>query len=309
MGDPDEGGEDEKTGYRVNIPIYNVETEGRITTAENLSEDPSLIYRIVDCLSDLDEVRYKTSQIHLNSALFFADEAKRIEEILIGKPDQSDGESKPRFDTRIPIGNRHDVYVVNSITSSLSFLEAAINEFYDSHLEVINGESKRIDGADNTIENESFYELIENLEEIEDRDFERLPVLKKYQRLLAFADKSPFDQGREPYQSAYLLKEWRNRLVHAEVEWVDLDEEGEPSFAKSLEGKFKKNPIDPDLPFPRPYLSYDCSKWCIESAFEFVEEFYNRMGLELPSHIKGRMDDLWEFDSLIRAEETDDKES
>ncbi|NUC71662.1 hypothetical protein HTZ84_04940 [Haloterrigena sp. SYSU A558-1] len=304
MTEQEDNGEDEKSEYNVSIPIYSFPAEGRLSS-ERVPEDESGVPDFVNSLDDFNKIRYKTSNIHINSALFFADEVKRIEKHLVGKTDPE--EDEPRLDTRIPIGNRHDIYVVNSVTSTVSFLEAVVNEFYDTHLDIAEESNELAFDRDRekiAVQNDDFYDLLTKFDKIEDQDFERLPVLKKYQYLLSFSGNNPFDHGSEPYQSTYLVKQWRNRLVHAQVEWIDFGEG--PSFAKSLEGKFEKNPIGTDLPFPRSYLSYDCSKWCIESAFEFVEEFYNRMNVEPPVHIKNHMGDLWEVDSIIHVEEADD---
>lgn len=74
-------------------------------------------------------------------------------------------------------------------------------------------------------------------------------------------------------------------------------------MGESLEAKFDRNPLATNLPLPRQYFSFDCTKWCIESAFEFVQVFYDRMGVKPPHQISKREGNLWNPDSLISVEE------
>lgn len=105
----------------------------------------------------------------------------------------------------------HRAYVLGSVISAASFLEAMVNElFQDAH------DSHGISGD----------------------GFER--ALAKYQLLLLFAEESELDKGAEPYQSAALLVSLRNALVHYRSESVAADVEHR--FTKALRGRFPDNP-------------------------------------------------------------------
>lgn len=294
--------DDEESLYRVTVPVYSTQVQAR-------AESPN-----IETFDEFDAIRYDTSDIHLNSALFFADEAKRIEEHFGNSQKSKNDDEKPRIDARIPIGNRHDIYVIKSVTSTISFLEALINEFYDRHLNI--SEDRNSDKFEKKIEKEKnvsdprFYELIQNHESVESRDFEYKSVLDKYQYLLAFADKKIFDKGSEPFQSVSSVKAFRNNLVHAEAEWIELSEEENIDIGDRLEGKFDLNPIAPsNIPPPRKYLSFECAEWSIESAFNFALAFYERMGVSPPKHVAKRENNLWEVESILDVEEVEDENS
>lgn len=299
-----------KSRYQVSVPIYEFIQEARVSFHEDTSAE-SGIEDNVNSISDLDSIRYETSDIHINSALFFADEVKRIEKHLNGDSDTDREDSSDlRIDTRLPIGNRHDLYVISSVVSSISALEALVNEFYDRHLERAEGIEANFvkeQKEKQYMSNREFYQRISNFNEVEDRDFEYKPTLQKYQYLLAFADSEVFNRGQEPYQTVSLVNRFRNHLVHAETEWIDSDEL--PSIGESLEGKFGKNPIQSDLPHPRSYLSFDCARWSIEGVFSFLNEFYERIGVEPPAHVGNKSGNLWEYDSSISVNEVEDSES
>lgn len=199
------------------------------------------------------------------------------------------------------------MFIVYSVISTVSFLESLINEFYERHLRIAKDETDETFEEelkkDHNVANPRFYRTLKNLEEVENRDFEYNSVLKKYQYLLMYADEDVFDKGKEPFQSVALVRALRNKLVHAETEWIDLENSDSFSIGKSLNGKFALNPLTENLPLYRQYFSFDCAKWCIESSFEFALEFYERMRTKPPKHIRERKSDLWNPESIIKVEE------
>lgn len=305
-------GDDEKSRYQVNILLGLSRGTGIVSTDDDFEVDNSSLPDSIETIEDFDALRYETSHIHLNSALFFADEAKRIEDFFVGDDKDDSEASDLRIDARVPIVDRHDIYVIYSVISTVSFLEALINEFYEKHLRIAKGESsddfeEELE-KDTNVSDSRFYKVLRDLNTIENRDFEYEPVLKKYEYLLTFADKENFNRGEEPYQSVSLVQAFRNNLVHAEAEWVRLGEDETFSLGESLEGKFERNPLASDIQLPRQYFSFDCAKWCIESAFEFLQIFYERIGAEVPFHITTQKDNLWEPEPLISVEEIDETE-
>lgn len=295
---------EEESQYNVSIPFYKFKTTARVSAPEG--KDRKDVVENIETLEDVDEVRYETSGLHLDSALLFADEAKRLEDFINKEGSQEDDDIDVKIDARLPIGNRHDSFVIYSIISTISFLEATINEFYDRHQSI--AEIRSEDEFEEKLEKErnvsstKFYDMVDDMNRINDRNFEYNPVLEKYQYLLTFAGESIFDTGKEPFQNIALIRNFRNSLVHAKTKWIHLSDEEMHQIGKSLRGKFEPNPFGESLPFPRQYLSFDCSKWCIESSLEFVEEFHDRMGTRPPMHIRNRRENLWNPDSLITVE-------
>jgi len=138
----------------------------------------------------------------------------------------------------------HRAYVINSILSSVAFLEAAINELYqdayDNHM--------------NYIENID-QEIINNLAEIwkitEVNKGSSIKLLPKYQLALIIREKEKFDEGMNPYQDASLVIDLRNFLAHYKPRTID--EDTKVNFNDKLRGKFPKckmfdGAANPDFP-------------------------------------------------------------
>ena len=79
---------------------------------------------------------------------------------------------------------RHEVFILNSILSSVAFLESTINELY-------------ADAADDAyfFSNEKNEELLKTISEKwrNEKNFDRATLVNKYQKILMIADKPPFD--------------------------------------------------------------------------------------------------------------------
>lgn len=121
----------------------------------------------------------------------------------------------------------------------------------------------------------------------------RYAVLAKYDLALLISDREPFDHGVEPYQSAKLVVELRNALIHYEPEWIILraDETSGRQvghkFDDRLKGRFAENPhADPqDAFFPTRCLSAGCARWAVRASRDYVAEFWRRLGYTPPMHL------------------------
>ncbi len=111
---------------------------------------------------------------------------------------------------------RHRGLVLAAVIESVAFLEAVINEVLqdaaDNHI------TERLEGVDSEVRR-SWAEIWEALGQGETgRNLER------YQAALIAAGVEPFDKGAEPWQSAQLLVQLRNHLVHYKPATVYIDE-------------------------------------------------------------------------------------
>lgn len=187
---------------------------------------------------------------HLSAALFFADSARRIE--------CEDSSDEGRMG--------HRAFVIGAISSSVSFLEARFNELCEDPFHGRSGFPRR-----------SAICLRKLLQE----GMDRLPPLQKYQIAIYLAAKNaPLEEGEEPYQSAKLLIELRNKLVHFRPEWSGVDTS---RLETKMRGKFSLNPmVANNRPFfPDRCLSYGSAIWSVYTAIAFASVALKKIGLKL----------------------------
>lgn len=187
---------------------------------------------------------------------------------------------------------RHDAFILNSLFSSVAFLESTVNELYS-------------DAADNAYfftdeENEALLKKIGDKWNNENY-FDRTPMINKYQKILEIAGKPLFDEQHPALANIRNLMEIRNYLMHYRREWIIIQDEGVPDarketkgekFEKILKNKFLKNPLAPaGLPyFPDKCLGHGCAEWAVLNSLEFTGEFFSRLDLPAPyDGIKGEL--------------------
>ena len=147
---------------------------------------------------------------------------------------------------------RHEAFILNSVLSSVVFLESTINELY-------------ADAADEAyfFADEKHEALLRMISEKwkNEKNFDRAPMLTKYQKILTIAGKPPFDEGDQAFANVRDLIEIRNHLMHYKREWVVIADgekrgPGEDTtgakFEKSLRKKFATNPLAPKKPAVLP---------------------------------------------------------
>jgi hypothetical protein len=190
--------------------------------------------------------------------------------------------------TSVPISQdlllQHEAFVLNSVLSTVSFLESTVNELY-------------ADAADDAYffadgEHEALLRLIGEKWNNE-KNFDRAPLISKYQKILTIAEKSPFEEGDQAYENVRTLIEIRNHLLHYKREWVVIRDHGTAGesegtttekFGKILQKKFAANLLaHKNLPFfPDQCLGHGCAEWAIVNSVIFTDEFFRRLGLPVP---------------------------
>jgi len=179
---------------------------------------------------------------------------------------------------------RHEAFILNSILSSVAFLESVINEFYS-------------DATDNAyfFADEKDENLLRDIREKwrNGKNFDRAPVITKFQRILAIGGKSPFDDHNPVLSDIRTLIDIRNYLMHYKREWVvvlhgvgagESEETQAEKFEKLLKNKFRENPLAEKNQqyFPDKCLGHGCAEWAVVSCLEFTDAFFNTLDLPAP---------------------------
>jgi len=208
------------------------------------------------------------SGLHRSSANFFLEKCQEIELQKTSKYP----------DVFVP----HHAYVINSIFSSVTFLETYINEFYcslmdDAHFPI----KKKI-----TRKNKDRIQKMWNMDIPRTASY---PIIKKYQVALILADKEPFSNQDSQYQKILIITKLRNELIHYEPEWKEVFDDPEierrrmSGVGKHLQHEnFSLNPFVKKYMefFPVRCLGHGCAKWVYDNSMSFVKEFEIRMGIE-----------------------------
>ncbi len=186
---------------------------------------------------------------------------------------------------------QHEAFVLNALLSTVAFLESTVNELY-------------ADAADDAYffadaEHEALLQTIAEKWRNE-KNFDRAPLITRYQRILEIAEKSPFDEGDLAFDNVRELVEVRNHLMHYKREWVVIregrhqDSGGTISarFEKTLARKFAKNPFAAkNAPFfPDACLGHGCAEWAVVNSVIFTDAFFRK--LDLPAPYEGIRDEL-----------------
>lgn len=167
----------------------------------------------------------------------------------------------------------HRSYTTASVLSSVTFLEASINELFASasnpNLEVGGklspDERSRLTGAADLIANNR--------------------LLDRFQLALYLLDREAFNQGAQPYQDVKILVTLRNELVHYKPQYRSGAGQPDESskWAKALVGKrFPLNPFTStgNPFFPDQCLSHGCTMWAWKAALAFADDFFARLGVK-----------------------------
>ncbi len=207
----------------------------------------------------------KISQYHIESAAHLANLSYRCEEDFF----------KNSIDS-IPFYS-HIAYVTGSIFLSVSFLEARINELIFGAFQNINPWNHE-QGEKNLLK-------LQNLQTISGTT--KLGVLDKYQLVLELLSFEQFIMGANPFQNAKMIIDFSNALVHFEQKsnlLIPENPEEENKLLKMVQGRFPLNPIAKTMnkkDYPDILLGYGCAKWAVTSSILFVNEFNNRIMLDV----------------------------
>ena len=175
---------------------------------------------------------------------------------------------------------------MSAIFSSVAFLEANINEFFESCISndrIVNSVSDRYHLAFVALNDDEVPKKL------------KLPILSKYNSTLKILELEEFEHSAQPYQDISLVVRLRNMLTHHDPEEVTTDIEIGESFGvtgnqlieKQLRNKFSTNPFTGlgNPFFPDKAISAGCAAWAADSALEFVDDFYERVEI-LPDYQK-----------------------
>jgi hypothetical protein len=173
-----------------------------------------------------------------------------------------------------PHVEEHLDHVISAVLNAATFLEAMINELFT---DASAGHGLTGDGYLAPLDSRTV-ELMAAWWDETDQGFDR--TLNKYQLLLAFAGSGTLDRGAEPYQSAKLLLELRNAVVHYRPSTVYADEEH--ALERKLKAKFAPNGLfgSGGPWWPNGALGAGCGAWAIESAQRLADEVSARVGIE-----------------------------
>lgn len=165
------------------------------------------------------------------------------------------------------IGEHGIPCAMGAVTAAVAFLECSINGLY-AHAASKLGRQTNLRRLLSSIYHDKL-------------KFAYLPWLTKYQVALAMAHKPVFELGAEPYQSAELLNQLRNELLHPKEIMAGLgrgtDLLSMTSLEKRLRGKFRFNDLALNEFIPYRCLSPSCALWAVRTAATFYLEFESRL--------------------------------
>lgn len=168
----------------------------------------------------------------------------------------------------------HRAYVTGAIVESVSFLEAAINEFFTDASEDYSTPEwtgalpaavlKRVGAMWGFVA--------------------RASILDKYQAVLGLVGQTAYDPGLAPYQDVALLVGLRNHLVHFTPESLVAGAVDSHRFERQLRSKFQQNKLMAKAGnpyFPDKCLGCGAAKWAVESSLRFADDFFiSRLNLK-----------------------------
>jgi hypothetical protein len=206
--------------------------------------------------------RFYFSHYHIMSAAFFARESGKLER---------ENKDKESFSSKRQ--SKHRAFVTGCIFSSVSFLEAQINELFTDSAE---DQREHIHQLGDKIY------LFAEMWKLGVPRTASYSILEKYEFALALAEREPFDRGSLVYQDTKLLISMRNALIHYEPLSSTSTHESSQKWEDKFRGKFSMNPLTGSKTpfFPIRCMGYGCARWAVESSVSFVDHFCVRLGIE-----------------------------
>ncbi|HXO51083.1 MAG TPA: hypothetical protein VN888_08655 [Mycobacterium sp.] len=156
----------------------------------------------------------------------------------------------------------------------MAFLEAFINAIWQDAADVEPGEHTYYTDELPNVAMATMRELW--------KDERMLSLLSKFQEALVCAGHERMVAGAEPFQSADVLVDLRNELVHFKPRWHWTDED-DAKFVRGLKSKItpqreNRQPIGHPW-FPNKALGAGCADWACESSIAFARKWHQSMGL------------------------------
>lgn len=174
-----------------------------------------------------------------------------------------------------PFDIRHRTFAIGAVLSSVSFLEALVNEVFQDAADSTGHVSMRIEpiGTQSIALMAEFWNASEGADKY-------VSMLNKFQLALLFAEKDKFSQGANPFQDAKLLVAIRNELVHFRPETQAQDVVGK--LEQRVRGKFPENSLMAGMGnpwFPDKCLGAGCAEWSWRTSVQLANEWTSRLGI------------------------------
>ncbi len=112
---------------------------------------------------------------------------------------------------------------------------------------------------------------------------DRQNALTRYKIILHILSKPPLAEDKQPWQDMAVLVDLRNELIHYKSKWgKEMDRKKLFTTLKHL--RLAKPPfVNPNANFfPHQFLGAACAAWAVTTAVTFLNEFYDRLGIESP---------------------------
>jgi len=178
----------------------------------------------------------------------------------------------------------HEAFALHAVLSAATFLESTINELYsDATDDAFLPEDERARGLFRTIAREWRNE----------KNFDRAPLLAKYQKILSLSGNTPFSETDPAFANGKNLVAIRNFLLHYRREWVRASKRRGPRgketseaerFETALSRAFRENPLAPKgRPFfPDRCLGHGCAEWAVINSLIVTDTFFAVIGIPAP---------------------------
>lgn len=172
-----------------------------------------------------------------------------------------------------PVDQRERAYVLSTVVTAITFLDAAVNEVYKD----------AADGPDTSYGRrmpEQTRELFASVWKLTNAGWRS--TIERYEMGLLLADVEPLDRGTALYQDFDACVRLRNWIVHSRPERLGHHLE-EPNLSKVLWNRFESNALmkgQGNVWFPDHALGAGCAKCSIDSARAFADEWMKRLKLE-----------------------------
>ncbi len=175
------------------------------------------------------------------------------------------------------LDRRHRSHAITAVFSAVAFLEAFINAPWQDAAHSKRGEYTAYTGGIPDDALAIMRELWIGKEQAE----RMLSLLSKFQVALVCAGHERINEGAEPFQSAYVLQDLRDFIVHfkPETHWTDED----IKFVRKLRRKItaereNRQPIGHPW-FPNKALGAGCADWACKTSIDFARTWHDRIGL------------------------------
>ena len=197
-------------------------------------------------------------------------DARTIEDSLVG----------PTFDVR------HRGSVLSAIQASVAFLEAMVNELFT---DAADGHGTSGDGYIAPLDPDAIARMAAVWS---DTNGGRLGAIAKYQLLLSLSDRPRLDKASDPLNSANLLIQLRNVIVHYSPESLFTDESHK--LEGRLRNRFESNLLaSPNsLWWPDQCLGSACAEWSWQSALALADAVSD--DLSITPNYKRLLERHWE---------------